>query len=110
MAKVEIFQGDKIPVGISSCLLGEKVRFDGQQQLDSCIEKTLGEHFAFRSFCPEVPIGLGIPHRSSRLIAVRDSAGIYAAPLMKNFPDLPVEEEGRLGIRCCGRTSFSACP
>lgn len=147
----------KIPVGISSCLLGEKVRFDGQHQRDDYVEKTLGQYFEFRAFCPEVAIGLGIPRRPIRLIASnaavrcvstvdesldytqdlrdianeqvawqhslcgyilkksspscgmervkvydgdrprRDGVGIYAATLMANFPDLPVEEEGRLG-------------
>jgi uncharacterized protein YbgA (DUF1722 family)/uncharacterized protein YbbK (DUF523 family) len=147
----------RIPIGISSCLLGEKVRFDGQHQLDSYIEKTLGAYFEFRSFCPELAIGLGVPRRPIRLVASgegvrcvssvdetldytqkltdcareqaswhsglcgyifkksspscgmervkvyesarprRDGVGIYAAVLMQNFPDLPVEEEGRLG-------------
>ncbi|MDX1492022.1 MAG: DUF523 and DUF1722 domain-containing protein [Pseudohongiellaceae bacterium] len=150
-------QTSRILIGISSCLLGEKVRFDGQHQRHSYIEKTLGQYFEFRSFCPEVAIGLGIPRRPIRLVASgddvrcvstvddtldytqdledaaneqshwhadicgyilkksspscgmervkvydgsrprRDGVGIYAATLMNNFPDLPVEEEGRLG-------------
>jgi len=148
---------EKITIGISSCLMGEKGRFDGQHQLHSYIEKTLGQYFEFRSFCPEVAIGLGIPRRPIRLIASgedircvssvdenldytqdlndiaqlqagwqselcgyilkksspscgmervkvydgsrarRDGVGIYAGALMKQFPNLPVEEEGRLG-------------
>ena len=59
----------KIPVGISSCLLGEKVRFDGRHQRDVFIEKTLGRYFEFRAFCPEVAIGLGVPRRPIRLVA-----------------------------------------
>ncbi|MDT8427799.1 MAG: DUF523 and DUF1722 domain-containing protein [Pseudomonadales bacterium] len=148
---------NKILVGISSCLLGEEVRYDGQHQRDNYIVHTLARYFEFRSFCPEVAIGLGIPRPTIRLLekedkiicvsskddsldytqalsdvaeqqknwhqqlcgyilkksspscgmervkvyrksrASRDGTGIYAARLIQNFPELPVEEEGRLG-------------
>ncbi|MCX7097848.1 MAG: DUF523 and DUF1722 domain-containing protein [Methylococcales bacterium] len=58
----------KIPIGISSCLLGEKVRFDGGHKRDAYIVGTLGEYFDFRPFCPEVAIGLGIPRPTIHLI------------------------------------------
>ncbi|MEI7996500.1 MAG: DUF523 domain-containing protein, partial [Methylococcaceae bacterium] len=51
----------KIPIGISSCLLGEQVRFDGGHKRDAYIVGTLSEYFEFHPFCPEVAIGLGIP-------------------------------------------------
>jgi len=51
----------KIPVGISSCLLGHEVRYDGAHKYHSYIERTLGQYFEFRAFCPEVEAGLGIP-------------------------------------------------
>ena len=57
----------KIPVGISSCLLGERVRYDGGHKRHSYIRRTLGEYFDFRPFCPEVSIGLGIPSKPIRL-------------------------------------------
>ncbi len=63
----------KIPVGISSCLLGEKVRFDGQHKRDAFVELTLGRYFEFHSFCPEVAIGMGIPRRPIRLVARGDT-------------------------------------
>ena len=56
-----------IPVGISSCLLGEKVRYDGGHKGHSYITQTLGNYFEFRAFCPEVSIGLGIPRKPMRL-------------------------------------------
>jgi len=147
-----------IPVGISSCLLGEKVRFDGGHKNHSYIGNTLGKYFQFRPFCPEVNIGLGIPRKPIRLwrnqenrirvvavddlekdytdeliscsdkqinwqqelcgyilkkdspscgmervkvwakdMPVREGEGAYAAQIKKNFPYLPLEEEGRLG-------------
>lgn len=61
-------QDEKIPVGISACLLGEEVRFNGGHKQHSYIQKTLGEYFSFRTFCPEVDIGLGIPRKPIRLI------------------------------------------
>jgi uncharacterized protein YbgA (DUF1722 family)/uncharacterized protein YbbK (DUF523 family) len=58
-----------IVVGISSCLLGEEVRYDGAHKHNSYITKTLGQFFEFRSFCPEVASGLGIPRPPVRLVA-----------------------------------------
>ncbi len=57
----------KIPVGISSCLLGERVRFDGGHKGHSYISGTLGEYFEFKPFCPELAIGLGVPRKPIRL-------------------------------------------
>lgn len=148
---------DKIPVGISSCLLGEQVRFDGGHKNNPYINQTLGLYFNFKPFCPEVDIGLGTPREPIRLVVEEDSVrcigtktksldvteqlidsankqqqwqqeifgyilkkdspscgmervkqyrngsvertgiGIYANQMMRNFPNLPVEEEGRLG-------------
>ena len=51
----------KIPIGISSCLLGERVRYDGGHKGHSYITRTLGEYFDLKPFCPELAIGLGLP-------------------------------------------------
>jgi len=148
---------NKIRVGISSCLLGQEVRFDSGHKLNSYITGTLGNYFEFKAFCPEVAIGLGIPREPIRLVEdekgnqcvgtktpelnftkeltacaeeqkhwhskifgyilkkdspscgmervkvyknnqpKRSGQGLYAQQLIKNFPNLPVEEEGRLG-------------
>ena len=55
----------KIPVGISSCLLGERVRYDGGHKKHSYIMHILGAYFEFKAFCPELSIGLGVPGRPS---------------------------------------------
>lgn len=60
----------RIPVGISSCLIGEAVRFDGGHKRHSYIVNTLGKYFDFRSFCPEVTIGMGVPRKPIRLVRV----------------------------------------
>ncbi len=151
--------GERLLIGISSCLLGERVRFDSGHKNHSYITQTLSDYFEFRPFCPEVAIGLGIPREPIRLVRyepegevhcvgtknsdkdvteplksiahdqldwvagldgyifkkdspscgmervkiytkdspARTGVGIYAAEIMKAFPHLPVEEEGRLG-------------
>jgi uncharacterized protein YbgA (DUF1722 family)/uncharacterized protein YbbK (DUF523 family) len=62
----------KIPVGISSCLLGENVRFDGGHKRDAYITGTLNEYFEFRPCCPEVEIGLGVPRPTLHLVNGED--------------------------------------
>lgn len=66
---------EKITLGISSCLLGEAVRFDGGHKLDSYITGTLGDYFEFLPLCPEVAIGLPIPRPPIHL--VRQADGIH---------------------------------
>lgn len=58
----------KIPIGISSCLLGQPVRFDAGHKRDSYIVGTLSHYFEFHPFCPEVEIGLGVPRPSIHLV------------------------------------------
>jgi uncharacterized protein YbgA (DUF1722 family)/uncharacterized protein YbbK (DUF523 family) len=58
----------KIRLGISSCLLGQKVRFDGNHKLNSILADTLGQFFEWVPVCPEVGIGLTIPRPPIRLV------------------------------------------
>jgi uncharacterized protein YbgA (DUF1722 family)/uncharacterized protein YbbK (DUF523 family) len=58
----------KIPIGISSCLLGNEVRFDGGHKHDRYITGTLGQYFDFVPVCPEVECGLPIPREAMRLV------------------------------------------
>jgi uncharacterized protein YbgA (DUF1722 family)/uncharacterized protein YbbK (DUF523 family) len=58
---------DKIQIGISSCLLGEEVRFDGGHKRDGYVMQTLGRYFEYVPVCPEVGIGMGIPRPPIRL-------------------------------------------
>lgn len=59
---------ERIRIGVSTCLLGEPVRYDGQHKHDHFITDTLGRHFEFVGVCPEVECGLGVPRESMRLI------------------------------------------
>ncbi len=152
-------------IGISSCLLGNKVRYDGQHKLDRFLRDELGPYVDWVPVCPETECGLGIPREAMRLIG-KDTesarlftnktfidkteqmleftfpkldelekqnlrgfifktksptsgmrgvkiyteagmpshrgAGIFAREFLKRFPNIPVEDEGRLhdaGIR-----------
>lgn len=147
-----------ITIGISSCLLGRKVRFDAGHKRDRFITDVLGEYFRFYPVCPEVEVGMPTPRESvhlegspdnPRMVGVKSGEnwtsrmnafnkkrldiiekknlsgyilkknspscgmervrvyskkgmpsrvgrGMYANALLKRFPLLPVEEEGRL--------------
>lgn len=152
----------KLCLGISSCLLGNSVRFDSGHKHNAYITETLGEYFEFLPFCPEVAAGLGTPRppihlvkrpEGIRLLNVknhevdvtealqaasqtlltdpkladlsgfilkkdspscgmervkvyaelangqppeRSGIGLFAATLQQDYPNLPIEEEGRL--------------
>ena len=58
---------DKIRLGISTCLLGENVRYDGGHRRDRFIIETLGQFVEFVPVCPEVECGLPIPRESMHL-------------------------------------------
>jgi uncharacterized protein YbgA (DUF1722 family)/uncharacterized protein YbbK (DUF523 family) len=60
---------EKIRLGISSCLLGEPVRFDGGHKLDHYLVHTLGRYVEWVPVCPEIELGLPTPRESLRLIA-----------------------------------------
>lgn len=149
---------NKIPVGISSCVLGNKVRFDGGHKKNQFVTTELEPYFDFLPVCPEVEMGLPIPRPTIRLtkvneevrltetknedidhtdrltiytekkldtlqsanlcgyivcaksptcgmervkiyaknMAEKSGVGLYTQALMKRFPWLPVEEDGRL--------------
>lgn len=150
---------EPIRIGISTCLLGQKVRFDGGHKHDRYLTGTLGQYFEWVPVCPEVEVGLPIPRPTLRLemhegqlrlfmpkeardltrpmrayaktrvkelenenlsgyllkkaspscgmerVRVyqgegrppkRNGRGLFAGVLLDRFPNLPVEEEGRL--------------
>jgi len=149
---------NNVNVGISACLLGENVRFDGGHSQSKYCLHTLSEFFKFRKFCPEMAAGLGTPRPAIRLVGdlddpklyysnnpgedlkgklakgyarfineqsdlsgyilmknspscgmsrikvyqenghshVKRRSGLFAEALMEKYPNLPVEEDGRL--------------
>jgi uncharacterized protein YbgA (DUF1722 family)/uncharacterized protein YbbK (DUF523 family) len=148
---------EPIRIGVSSCLLGEQVRFDGGHKRDPFLVETFGRYVQWVPVCPELEAGFGVPRESMQLrriegdvrlvttktgvdhtdtmrryaarrLAALDSSdlcgyvlkknspscgmervkiygrsgplasgrGLFAEPLLRAFPHLPVEEEGRL--------------
>jgi len=64
----------RIRIGISSCLLGQAVRYDGGHKYNEYITETLGRIFEFVAFCPEVAIGMGVPRPPIQLVKVGHAA------------------------------------
>ena len=63
-------------IGISRCLLGEEVRFDGGHKRDPFLTQTFGRFVEWVDVCPEVEVGMGIPREAIRLVA--DPEGVVA--------------------------------
>ncbi len=61
---------DPVRIGISSCLLGQEVRFDGGHKRDRFLTDTLGQFVEWVPVCPEVEAGFGTPRESMRLVDV----------------------------------------
>ncbi len=163
----ELTMENKIRIGISSCLLGNNVRYDGGNKLEYYLRDTLGQIVEWVPVCPEVESGLTVPREAMHLIGDRDiprlvtiltgidhterltqwargklaelshldlcgfvfkarspscgvrdaeivtpssstagkRAGLFAAAIMKYFPDLPVEDEERF-LDAAFRESF----
>ena len=90
---------DKIKLGISACLLGEKVRYDGQHKLDRFLAGTLSEYVEWVPVCPEVGCGLPVPREamhlagnpeSPRLVTIR--SGIDHTKKMLDWTESKLEE------------------
>jgi uncharacterized protein YbgA (DUF1722 family)/uncharacterized protein YbbK (DUF523 family) len=64
---------NKIRVGISACLLGRKVRYDGGHKLDHYLADTLGRYVEWVPVCPEVESGLPVPREAMRLVGIPET-------------------------------------
>jgi uncharacterized protein YbgA (DUF1722 family)/uncharacterized protein YbbK (DUF523 family) len=95
-----------IRIGISSCLLGEAVRYNGAHKRDSYLNDILGAFVDFVPVCPEVEIGMPVPREPIRLQAATGSAvrlvgtnsGQDHTQAMKKFTRDKVRELGTLGL------------
>lgn len=69
----------KIPIGISACLMGQEVRFDGGHKRSRFCTDVLAEYFDYLPLCPEVAIGMGTPRQPIRLVSESaDSDAVFA--------------------------------
>lgn len=82
--------GNSIKIGVSSCLLGEPVRYDGGHKHDHYITDILGNCFSLVPVCPEVGCGLPVPREAMRLegdpeaprLLTHQSRGDLTAPML----------------------------
>lgn len=58
---------DRLRLGVSSCLLGEQVRFDGGHKHDRFLTDLLGRYVEWVPVCPELEVGMGVPREAVRL-------------------------------------------
>ncbi len=96
---METGENNKITIGVSSCLLGNKVRFDGGHKHDRYITGTLGTFFDFVPVCPEVECGLPVPREAMRLVGdpgdpllLTSRTGVDHTARMKDWANKKVEE------------------
>ena len=59
---------EKIKLGISTCLLGEPVRWNGGHSKDRYLTDILGRYVEYVPVCPEVECGMGVPRETLRLV------------------------------------------
>ena len=76
---------DKIKIGISSCLLGQKVRYDGGHKLDHYLTERLGRFVEWIPVCPEVESGLSVPREAMRLVGCHESPRLVTVLTGKDF-------------------------
>ncbi|MCB1163531.1 DUF523 domain-containing protein, partial [bacterium] len=58
---------ERMPVGVSTCLLGENVRYDGGHKRSRFLTNVLDPYVRWVSVCPEFELGLGIPREPLQL-------------------------------------------
>lgn len=67
------WEPQKIRLGVSACLLGDEVRYDGGHKRDAFLTDTLGPFVEWVRVCPEVEVGLGVPRPPVRLVGDADT-------------------------------------
>jgi uncharacterized protein YbgA (DUF1722 family)/uncharacterized protein YbbK (DUF523 family) len=105
----------KIKVGVSSCLLGEKVRWDGNHKRDLMVKNQLGRMFEWVPTCPEVEIGMGIPREAVQLTGnsktprmVGNQTGTDWTARMNRYSKKRSAELAKMGV--CGYIFKSRSP
>jgi len=78
---------EKIKLGISTCLLGKNVRYDGGHKLDRFLTDTLGGYVEYVPVCPEVECGLPIPRESMHLEGDPDSPRLVTTRSKQDMTD-----------------------
>ena len=86
IAMKEIFQ-PKPKLGISACLLGEKVRFDGGHKREQFLTELFGKFVEWIAICPEVEVGMGVPRETVRLVGTLTNPKMIAEKSGKDWTE-----------------------
>ena len=99
--------GDRLKIGVSQCLLGEQVRYDGGHKANSYVLDLLRPHFELIPVCPEVESGMGVPREPVELVSddgtlrmVGASSGVDKTEQVSEYAIRKVEELSEAGL--CG--------
>jgi uncharacterized protein YbgA (DUF1722 family)/uncharacterized protein YbbK (DUF523 family) len=88
---------ERIRLGVSACLLGESVRYDGGHKRDDFLTRILGNYVEWVPVCPEVDIGLGVPRATLRLVGSPESPRLVQEATGEDLTDrLRAYAQGRL--------------
>ena len=82
---------EKIKLGISACLLGEKVRYDGGHKLDRFLRDTLGQYVDYLPVCPEVECGLPVPREAMHLAGNPESPRLVTSKTKQDMTERMVK-------------------
>lgn len=77
----------KLKIGISACLLGEKVRFDGGHKEDRYLTRTLSYYVEWVPVCPEVEMGLPVPRENLRLVVGEEGIRLVGGKSKQDFTE-----------------------
>lgn len=75
----------RLRLGVSSCLMGQEVRYNGGHARNAFVVETLGQWFDWVPVCPEVEIGMGTPRPTVRLEAVGDDLRLVCPSTREDF-------------------------
>lgn len=78
---------EKTKLGISACLLGEKVRYDGSHKHDRFLTDTLGKYVEYVPVCPEVECGMSVPREALRLVGDPESSRLVTRKTHMDYTD-----------------------
>ena len=86
MGTKEIFES-KPKLGISACLLGQKVRFDGSHKREPFLIELFRKFVEWIPICPEVEVGMGVPRESVRLVGALTNPSMIAEKSGKDWTE-----------------------
>jgi uncharacterized protein YbgA (DUF1722 family)/uncharacterized protein YbbK (DUF523 family) len=95
----------KLRLGVSACLLGREVRYDGQHKRDLFVTDVLGAFVEWVPVCPELEVGMGVPREPIRLVGagasprlVGEKSGRDWTEPMRRFAEARVRELQKLDL------------